>query len=547
MKEKRLLALFLVLAIMFSFAGCSSGDKGGQVVSEAPAASGANAPAEPAQISDAKKTAQEAAEAYKNDPDAKVLHVGTTVSGGGFHFTERADTLANYLIFESLVRMDNGVCYPLLAESITWVDNLTCEVKVNEKATFNNGEPVLGEDVLYAFQMSAVGMMASNFSSIDLENSYVKDDGMTVVFKLNYEYGPFEEYALEMPSIVDKSACEDWEVSDPRWWDQPITTGPYLIAENVSGSHLTLVKRDDYWNKDNMPEWDMIVIHYFSDQTAMFVAFENGELDIVMNMASTDYDRMAAGDVKNADTVAYGTVGYKSNYCLYMNPYRQEFSDPKVREAIAYAIDREAVGTICFGGLYKLPTSVLSDSTRYYKKTGAYDYDIEYAKQCMAESSYSKGFSVEAVCVTGEDIMWEVIQGSLSQIGIDVKISSYDMMTAIGMLLGGAGDVMLFCPGGGNKFCEPYVELSSAYDESGLPVTRIMDEQFNEWFDAALFTTDTAQREENYAKMQQWLHDNFQYIPVVEPTYSYAYRTDKISSVEIDSVGNPNLNNIHPR
>ncbi|MGI5971561.1 MAG: ABC transporter substrate-binding protein [Oscillospiraceae bacterium] len=541
MKEKRLLALFLVLAIVFSFVGCSSDADVGKAASDTPAAAEVNGPAEPA----GQKAAQESASSKKDDPNARVLHVGTTVSGGGFHITDHGDTLANYLIFESLVRMDNGVCYPLLAESITWADNLTCEVKVKENVTFNNGEPVLGEDILYAFQMSAKGMMAINFTCLDIENSYVKDDGMTVVFKLNYEYGPFEEYTLEIPCIVDKSACEDWEVSDPRWWDQPITTGPYRIVENISGSHLTLEKRDDYWNKDNMPEWDMIVIHYFSDQTAMFVAFENGELDIVMNMASTDYDRVVAGDVKNADTVAYGTVGHKANYCLYMNPNRPEFNDPKVREAIAYAIDREAVGTVCFGGLYKLPTSVLSESTRYYKKTGAYGYDLKYAKQCMAESSYSQGFTVEAVCVIGEDIMWEVIQGNLAQIGIDVKISTYDMMTAIGMLLGGAGDVMLSAAG--NKFCEPYVELSSACDDSGLPVTRIMDEQYNEWFDAALFTTDRAQREENYAKVQQWLHDNFQSIPVVEPTYSYAYRTDKISSVEIDSVTNPNLNNIHSK
>ncbi len=442
--------------------------------------------------------------------------------------------------------MDNGKCELLLAESITWIDPLTCEVKVRDDATFNNGEKILGEDLLYAFKINAVGMMASNFTSVDLDNCYVKDDGMTVVFKLFNEYGPFEQYALEMPCLVDKSVCESWPDSDARWWDQPVSSGPYRIAENVSGSHLTLVKRDDYWDKEHMPEWDEIIIHYYSEQTAMFVAFENGDLALVLNLLPNDYNRVVVGEVKNGENVKYGTVGYNANYCITMNLNRPEFYDPKVREAIACAVNGDAVGQVAFGGMYNLPNSVLAPKTLYYKETGSYPYDLERAKQFMAESGYPDGFDAEVICTSGESLLWEVLQSNLSQIGINVTIRSYDMLTSIMMLMDGQGDMMMFGPPGGNKFCEPYVELSSACDDAGITVTRIMDEAYNETFDKALYSTDPAVREENYAKVQDWLHDNFYNIPIVEPTYSYAYRTDNIGSVEIDNVINPNVLDIHP-
>jgi peptide/nickel transport system substrate-binding protein len=479
------------------------------------------------------------------DSDKRVLRVGTTETGGSFHPWLGTATCANYLVFETVeIRHGDGSLTPWCAESVEWADPTTLQIKLRDDVTFSDGDQLLGEDVMYTFQQMSVNPMspmAVHFGNIDFGASTISDDGLTVDFKFKQEYGPFESF-IDLPYLVNKSVCEEWAEDDERWWDAPITTAPYKIVENVSGSHVTLELRDDYWNKENIPDWDEVVINFYSDQTAMFVAFENNEIDLALDVAANDEKRLESGDVSDPDNTKYEVISAKAEYLLGLNPNKKEFSDAKVREAIANAIDREAVGEAAFGGLYELGDSVIAPETQMHVSTGLYDGGVEYAKQCMAESKYPDGFDVNVLTLTSDNAMWEVIQSNLAEIGVNVTVNATDMGTAIPTWMQPDGtDIMSISVAGGNILNEPYADLSSFWKNGPYPSNQILDLDYNAMFERFVYTVDEAAREAACAEIQQWLHDNFQAIPVGIPSYTYAYKSNVISSCDFFSATRANL------
>jgi peptide/nickel transport system substrate-binding protein len=484
-------------------------------------------------------------DAQSGEGGARTLRVGTTETGGSFNPWVGTATCANYLVFETVeIRGGDGTLTPWCAESVEWPDPTTLEIKLRDDVYFNDGDQLLGEDVMYTFQQMVsdpMSPMAVHFGVIDYDASTISDDGLTVAFKFKQEYGPFESF-IDLPYLVNKSACEDWAPDDERWWDAPVSTGPYSIVENVSGSHVTLKLREDYWNKDNAPDWDEVVINFYSDQTAMFVAFENNEIDLVLDVASNDEKRLEAGDVSDPENTKYEVVSSKAEQLLCMSPNKKEFQDPKVREAVANALDREAIGEAAFGGLYELGDSVIAPETKFHVATGLYEGGIEYAKTCMAESGYPDGFDINVVTLTSDNAMWEVIQSSLAEIGINATVNATDMGTAIPTWMQPDGsDIMTISVAGGNILNEPYADLSSMWKNGPYPSNQILDDDYNAMFERFVYTNDEATRETACAEIQQWLHDNFQVIPLVIPSYTYAYKSNVISSCDFFSATRANL------
>lgn len=526
---KRLTALVLALLMVLAMAACGSGSESSDSAAATAEESG---------------TATAAESETAADGGRKILRVGTTDSSGSFDPWSGTSGPQNYLGFETIVmRTGSGAYEPWLAKSVEWIDDTTLEIVLRDDAKFANGEPVLGEDIVYTFYKSATAasVMAVHFANIDFDSTTVSDDGLTVDFKLYQPYGPLMAY-LDIPYVVDKSECEDWDSSDERWWDSPPTSSAYEITENVSGSHTTFTLRDDYWNKDRIPDWDEIVINYYSDATAMFIAFENGELDIVLGVSNTDIDRLQSGDVKNNETVTYELKPSNAAYLFCMSDNKEEFHDAKVREAIANAIDCDAIGLVAFGGYYELADSVICSGTKYYKSCGYYDGGVEYARECMAESNYPDGFSINVVCTSGDAAIWDVVQDSLSKIGISVNVTSYDMATCIPIWMQPDGtDVLIMTTAGGNMTGEPYADLSANWKNGMLQAARVMDEDYNAIFEQFVYNTDDAIREEYCQQVQQWLYDNFQCIPLVQPVYCYAYRNDVIASCDFFSGTRANM------
>ena len=505
---KRILALFLAVLMLFAIVACGSG-------------SDANLPA-----------AEDAADA----PDAhaaekRVLRIGSIEAGGGFNpWSDSQTNFGNAMVYDAVtIRLEDGTNTSLICDQIEWLDGTTLLLHLRDDIYFSDGDKMKGEDIQYTITKNASGgTMASYFSVLDLDSSYLTDDGLGYVVKFKTEYGPFANM-MDSLAVLNASEIGSWEDKDARWWDQPIGSGPYEVVENVTGSHTTYRLREDYWGEK--PDWDEVIVNYYTETTAMFIAFENNEIDIAMDVNANDTLRLQNGDVMNADTAAYKIIGSNSVYSLAMSELKPELADPKVREAIAHCIDADGLGRAVFESLYIAAQSPLAEHNSYFVPVGGYDYNVEYARQCMAESNYPDGFEVNVICTQGDNMIWEVLQASMAEIGITLNFEGYDIPSAIAnWLQPGSTDMMLVNVMGGNPMCEPYLSLSMTAANGVFSGARITDETYNGFLNAGTYSVDPEVRAENYAAAQQWLHDNFLCIPLVEDAHCFAYNSSVVSA-----------------
>ncbi len=508
---KRLLPLLLALVMLFSLAACSK--------TESPAAPNANP-------NNTDSNATNAAETSAGD---KILTIGSIEAAQSYSPIDPG-SLSFYMAYEFLSRYNpDGTTYPWLAESLGYVDELTYQIKLRDGIYFANGNKMTGEDVLYSivYAATAVGsILAEKFVCLDLDACRVEEDGMTVTLILKTPYA-FLDLWMPKVALTEKAGAEALGSSDPQWWDQPISSSAYMIKENVDGSHVTLVARDDYWDKENMPEWEEVTFRFFSNATAMFIAFENGELDMLYKADSNDYQRALAGDVANPDTTKCYTIGPRSALLLCLGPYNEYFQDPKVREAVAHAIDTDGLASVMYGEYLANLDSIISPSLAGYVPQGQYEYDLEYAKQCMAESAYPDGFEVMMIGEVANALLAEVLQAQLAEIGISLVIENYDFPTMIGKLVTpGACDIGFW--GGGLSSFTPFDTFTPLHDGNGLSVTHILDEEWNAMYDELPLIYDATQRDELYAEMQQWHYENIWSIPLFEPQFTVVYNSEAV-------------------
>ena len=224
------------------------------------------------------------------------------------------------------------------------------------------------------------------------------------------------------PDIVCKSYYE--KLDSGKLWDHTCGTGPYVVNENVSGSHYTLSLREDYWNTEYIPEVQMFQLVYYGEMSTMLIDFENGDLDAIIGLDESTTNRLVNGEIEGAVVETKAT--YNIDY-LVLPEYVSYFQDIRVRQAIAIGVDWGVVTKNAYGSLGQQATSVLPTSmSNYYKSEGAYKYDPEAAKALLEDVGYSAGEIVlNALASTNPEHVriYETLQYYLNEIGITLNFT----------------------------------------------------------------------------------------------------------------------------
>lgn len=542
-RTMRALAVLLAALLAVSLAACSPDTE--EPSNEAQGAAGVQAPDTGAAPADEAPAGETPADGSGGTPEAepRTLTVGVTEGMKGFNFTQDSSLLGSYLCYDGLFMMnpDSGTMEPWLVEDYYFEDTLTLVLRLKDGVFFSSGEPLTGEDVLYTFEryITDNAQLAPYYAYFDFENSSVSEDGLTVTLKYRQEFGPALAF-LDRP-IESKAYIEaHLDYTDAAWWNETCGSGPYTCVENVDGDHVTFERRDDYW-ADVTYDYQTITLRYYGDVTAMGIDFETGALDMVLGAMSEDAERVENGEVAHS-AVAYAPQANCLLLCFDETLYPQ-FADLRVREAVAHAIDYEALGVAAYGRLSKVPTSTLSEDMNYYYGVGTYDYDPELAKRLMEEAGYGDGFAIDVVYAqsTATANLWECLQAYLAEIGITVNLSGYDRGTAVPMFIQGQTAAMTMESTGGCPQREPYLAYSSMYEGVGIfPAAQMPYPELQEYLTAAL-SNDTDTRAEALKNAQLWFYDNYEAIPLVDITDAILYNTDTVGSVRLLSTTNANL------
>ncbi len=326
-------------------------------------------------------------------------------------------------MFEQLVALDdNMVPQPSLAESWEQINDLEWRFHLRDDVTWHNGEPFTADDVKFSYErMQAMASVANNIAFLD---TVTVEDEHTVVLKTKYPYSSLLAGISTPPcSIVPKSVVE---ADEDGFALNPVGTGPYKFVEWKPDESVTMEAYEDYWGEPAKTKY--LVMKVVPEATQRSIMLETGEIDVAYDIAPNDVARLEETDgisVLIGDSMKISNLHFN---CSSDGP----IGDKRVRQAIAYAIDRQGIVDGVLSGIGEPGILPVSKSAVGFDDTiEAIPYNPEKAKELLTDAGYPDGFEC-TVWVDDDQVYTEVatvIQSMLAEVGITMNIETMKQAT----------------------------------------------------------------------------------------------------------------------
>ncbi|HSB68933.1 MAG TPA: glutathione ABC transporter substrate-binding protein [Candidatus Methylomirabilis sp.] len=242
-------------------------------------------------------------------------------------------------------------------------------------------------------------------------------DDSTVRFTLSEPFGAMiATFAHPAGGINSPAAVQKYGAD---YGKNPVGTGPYKFQEWVPNDHITMVKNPDYWDKANAAKVDKIIVKPVPEEGTRIAMLQKGDAQFINFVPYIQAETVKADrNLSLASTEAIYT------FWVAMNAQKKPFSDVRVRQAMNYAIDKEAVIKAVLRGQGKPADSPLAPRVWGYTSVKTYPHDLAKAKALLAEAGYPTGFKAVlrgGVQTDAKDAM-VAIQGQLKQVGVEVEV-----------------------------------------------------------------------------------------------------------------------------
>ncbi|MCI0449309.1 MAG: ABC transporter substrate-binding protein [Chlorobi bacterium] len=512
----------------------------------------------------------------KKDNDFNLVELKGGIKGGGLFTTNETENIrsldptgindvvshhVSHQIYDLLIDLDSNMnLKPTLAtrweiseDGLTYTFHLRKGVYFHDNACFPNGKgrEFYAEDAKYSFNRildPRTGSLGFDYYKNYVEGAkefidevsksisenrdpkikdvsgFIAKDDSTFVIKLKKPFGPFIYYmCLGFAYVVPREAVEKY---GKDFFQNPVGTGPFIFENWTPDLEINMRKNPNYWEKDefgnNIPYLDKVKFRFIKDISQQLLEFKNGNIDdsyrIPTELTSSivnedgsltpEYSKFIL-QVKNAYAIQY--YGFLTNGKI--------FSNPKVRQAFNYAIDRERIikyvlkgtGTPAVYGV--VPPGMPGYDIKNIK---GYSYDLEKAKQLMNEAGYpgGKGFPEVTLNINeggGRNIqVMEALQNMLKELGISIKIQTLQFAQHLDNLDAGRSD--FYRLGWIADYPDPENFLNLFYgknvpanpkEKSPINSFRYINPKYDELFEQALRISDMTERYKIYQQAEQ--------------------------------------------
>lgn len=501
---KKLLALVLAFATMATLlVGC--GD------------SSAPAQTDPTQ-------GTEAAGPSRTDVNLAINAAMTTIDPDGTTYVQ--DRLVLWQAYEGLTFYNelNGSVEPALAESWDISDDGVTYTFHLREAYFHNGDRVTAEDAAFSIMRATDTANPISMYGTNIVDAVALDEN-TVQVTLAASYAPFLVNST-MLFVISKKEVEE---QGDKFGTQVANagTGPYKFTYVDLDERITLEAFDKYWKG----EAAIKTVNYYpiTDSAAGVMSFESGDLDWY-NCTVTDYQRLMADGKFQGETMA---ANHSTFLAINPNSPNKALQNEKVRQAIAYAINKDEMNLAAFDGLATVSDYLENPDWNLSAPKGdvVYTYNPEKAKELLAEAGYPNGVDVGTILdFTGShfEVCGTVLQAELEAVGIHAELEWAESSACLAR--GKAYDYDLYCTGGNctgdydnlrKRFYSPlatkYVDYAAAgYDAAWLDAT----------IDKASATADLAERTALNKEVNDYLMNTATYIPLLHKAVPYVWNAN---------------------
>ena len=395
---------------------------------------------------------------------------------------------------------------PEVAESYEWTDPTTIVFKLRDNAVFHNGEPVTSEDVIFTFES-----IIAEDSSAYLKSSLLNIVKVEAVDEKTVKFTLTEPSAVFLKELANYCAGLVWKGSTQ---DDPIGCGPFTKTSEERGVFIEVTRFPDYYIQGE-PTCEKIRFTAYADQNLRYAALETGDVDVIEYLPWTQFDT-----VEQSDTLKISSTVSPFMLVLFNVANDGPFKDPKVRQAVGYAIQRQDVVDAVFAGRGEPLTGFPNPPGSPYKLSDAsieYSFDPERAKKLLAEAGYPNGFSCRLLATSTYGMHQDtaaIVQAYLQMIGINATLDLPDWATRVKK--GKEGDYDIAVHGLSGYYNDPNAlwpllhSGPASYTRSfGFESARI-----DELLEKGRATMDEAKREEVYKELAKAYFEEVPQVPI---------------------------------
>ncbi|GAB3804361.1 glutathione ABC transporter substrate-binding protein [Virgibacillus kimchii] len=418
-------------------------------------------------------------------------------------------------IFETLVKQNNEMeLTPSLATDWEAIDENVWEFDLREGVTFHDGAAfnadVVKKNIERIIDPEVGSSQASLFEMVtDIE---VVDD-YTIRFTTEYPFASLPAHlahpvsGMVSPDLIDEdyAAMEDGNEPGTKINEQPIGTGFFEFDAWSPGEFVRLTRNDDYW--DDPAKLDSVTFKVVSEDLTRVAEIQTGDSHITNPLSPSDVEQVNAHDetsVQQQESVSLAYIGF--------NMEKEPFDDQRVRQAISMAIDKEQIIDGIYDGYAVPAVGPIPPGVLGHEEDGSdLDYDIEKAKELLAEAGYEDGFETSIWTNDSRERIDTAtnVQAQLEQIGIDVNIEVLEWGAYLEATENGEHDmyVLGWVTGTGDADYSTYPLYHS--QNVGAPGNRtfLQDEEIDQLLAEGRQTFDDEERHEVYRELQEKLVD----------------------------------------
>jgi peptide/nickel transport system substrate-binding protein len=456
--------------------------------------------------------------------DPSILTVGIRTAPNTLDPRQAGDEISqrvSELIFAPLFVLGPDLtAQPHLALRLDNPDPLTYVVHLRHGVRFHDGHELTSADVVYTYEAFLDPAYVSPFKGAFSSLQSVKAlDGYTVEFKLKAPFAGFPAQLVLQPPIVPAGSGDSLRAF-------PIGAGPYRFVEYAVDDHVTLSAFEGYF--DGLPNNAGLVLKVVPDDTMRGLELRRGSLDLVVNDLPPDI----VHQLRREDALQTATSpGLDFSY-VGINLRDPVLGDRRVRRAIGYAIDRQAIVDHLRRGLARLATGLVpSQGWAYEPDVQQFTFDPAKAKALLDEAGFKDPdgdgplprLRLSLICSTNEETRLQstIIQQDLRRVGIDVDVRSYEFATFYQDVVNGRFQLFSLQWTGG-ALVDPdilrRVFHSTQTPPSGFNRGRYSNPEVDRLLDAASAATSDAERRRLYSEVQRIVSRDAPYIPVWNKT-----------------------------